>query len=140
MNQDSGYFSLSPQRNKYFYRATSGSDIIGGTTTRDWLIANTFPPSDLTLEQSIERTDTLGERIGFPAWLNDGRLAYVRFSNFDSEQGAPDGHVTVRFAVDGQIVRRQDVGAWAVFAVGWSPDGRHVAVATDFGVNVYGLP
>jgi len=27
-----------------------------------------------------------------------------------------------------------------VFEVGWSPDGRRVAVATDLGVIVYGLP
>lgn len=140
MSQDQDYFGLSPARNRYFYRATSGSDIIGGKTDKDWLIANTVPPTDLTLEQSAERADALGERMGFPAWLNDGRLAYVRYSNFDPGQGTPDGHVTVQFLVDGQVVRRQDIGTWGVFAVGWSPNGRHVAVATDFGVNVYGLP
>jgi hypothetical protein len=140
MSQDEDYFGLSPARNRYFYRATSGSDIIGGKTDKDWLIANTFPPSDLTLEQSSERADALGERMGFPAWLNDGRLAFVRYSNYDPEQGTPDGHVTVQFVVDGKVVRKQDSGTWGVFAVGWSPDGRHVAVATDFGVSVYGLP
>lgn len=140
MSQDADYFGLSPARNRYFYRATSGSDIIGGKTDKDWLIANTFPPSDLTLEQSAERTGVLGERIGFPAWLNDGRLAYVRYNNFDPAQGTPDGHVAVQFVVDGKVVRQQEIGTWGVFAAGWSPDGRHVAVATDFGVNVYGLP
>jgi hypothetical protein len=140
MSQDGDYFGLSPARNRYFYRATSSSNIIGGKTDKDWLIANTFPPSDLTLEQSAERADALGERMGFPAWLNDGRLAFVRYSNYDPEQGTPDGHVTMQFVVDGKVVRKQDIGTWGVFAVGWSPDGRHVAVATDFGVSVYGLP
>ena len=140
VSQDADYVGLSPARNKYFYRATSGSDIIGGKTDKDWLIVNTFPPSDLTLEQSAERTDALGERIGFATWLNDRRLAYVCYSNFDPEQGTPDGRVAAQFVVDGKVVRKQDIGAWGVFAVGWSPDGRRVAVATDFGVTMYGLP
>jgi hypothetical protein len=140
MSLDADYLSLSPDRNKYLYRATSGSDIIGGTTTKDWLIVNTFPPSDLTLEQSVERSDPAGERLGFATWLNDSRLAYVRFSGFDPEQGAPAGRVMVQFVMDGKVVREEDVGTWSVLAVGWAPDGRRVAVATDFGVIVYGLP
>ena len=131
---------LRRARNKYFYRAASRNEIVGGQSFKDWLIVNTFPSSDLTLEQSVERTDPAGERLGSAAWLNDGRLAYVRTTGFDPEQGAPNGKVTVQFVVDGKVVRKEDVGTWGVFAVGWSPDGRRVAVATDFGVILYGLP
>jgi dipeptidyl aminopeptidase/acylaminoacyl peptidase len=140
VSQSADYFGLAPNRDKYFYRATSGGEIIGGQSFKDWLIANTFPPSDLTLEQSVERTESDGERIGFPAWLNDGRLAYVRYSGVDPDQGVPNGTVKVRFIAGGVVERQEDVGTWGVFAAGWSPDGRHVAVATDFGVILYGLP
>ena len=54
-----------------------GSDIIGGKTDKDWLIVNTFPPSDLTLEQSVERTNPMGERLGF-AGLADRRAIGLR--------------------------------------------------------------
>ena len=134
------YLGLAPARNKYFYRATSGRDIIGGKTDRDWLVVNTFPPSDLTLEQSVERTNPMGERIGFATWLADGRLAYARYLGVDPEQGVPTGKVTAQFIIDGKVVRKEDIGTWSVFSVGWSPDGRRVAVATDFGVIIYGLP
>jgi len=140
VSQDEDYFGLAPNRAKYFYRAVSRNEIVGGQSFKDWLIVNTFPSSDLTLEQSVERTDPAGERISFPAWLNDGRLAYARTTGFDPEQGVPNGKVTVQFIVDGKVVRKEDVGTWGVFAVGWSPDGRRVAVATDFGVILYGLP
>ena len=137
---DGDYFGLAPSRRKYFYRAASRNEIVGGQSFKDWLIVNTFPSSDLTLEQSVERTDPAGERLGSAAWLNDGRLAFVRTTGFDPEQGAPAGKVTAQFVVDGKVVRKEDVGTWGVFAVGWSPDGRRVAVATDFGVILYGLP
>jgi hypothetical protein len=137
---DADYFSLAPDRSKYFYRATSRSDILGGKTDKDWLIVNTFPPSDLTLEQSIERMNPMGERLGFAAWLAGGRLAYVRYLGVDPEQGVPTGRVTVQFIIDGKVIRKEEVGTWNVFAVGWAADGRRVAVATDFGVIVYGLP
>jgi len=140
VSQDAGYLGLSPDRTKYFYRATSRAQIIGGEAVKDWLIVNTFPPSDLTLEQSVERTDARGERLGFPAWLNDGRIAYVRYSGLDPEKGTPDGSVRAQFIVGGVLARQEEVGTWGVFAVGWAPDGRRVAVATDFGVIVYGLP
>jgi hypothetical protein len=81
------YFGLAPGRNQYFYRAASRTEIIGGHVIRDWLVVNTYPPSDLTLEPSVERTEAAGERLGFVAWLNDGRLAYVRYSGVDPEQG-----------------------------------------------------
>ena len=134
------FLRLAPARNKYFYRATMSSDMVGGKTDQDWLIVNTFPPSDLTLEQSVERTNPMGQRLGFAAWLTDGRLAYVRYLGVDPEQGAPTGKVTAEFIVEGQVVRKEDIGTWSVFSVGWSPDGRRVAVATDFGAIVYGLP
>jgi dipeptidyl aminopeptidase/acylaminoacyl peptidase len=137
---DVDYFGLAPSRDKYFYRATSRSEIVGGQSFKDWLIVNTFPSSDLTLEQNVERTDPAGDRLGFPVWLKDGRLAYVRTTGFDPEQGVPSGKVTVQFVVDGKVARKQNVGTWGVFAVGWAPDGRRVAVATDFGVILYGLP
>jgi len=137
---DADYFGLAPNRDKYSYRAISRSETIGSKTIRDWLVANTFPPSDLTLEQSVERTEPAGERIGFAAWLNDGRLAFVRMTGFDPEQGVPGGNVRAQFIIDGKVVREEDVGTWDVFAAGWAPDGRRVAVATDFGVIVYGLP
>jgi hypothetical protein len=140
ISQSADYFGLAPSRDKYFYRATSGGEIIGGKSTKDWLIANTFPPSDLTLEQSVERTEPKGEQLGFPAWLDDGRLAHVRYSGVDPAQGVPEGRVPARFIVGGVVERQEDVGTWGVFAAGWSSDGRHVAVATDFGVIVYGLP
>lgn len=137
---DPDYFGLAPGRTKYFFRATSRSEIIGGKADGDWLIVNTFPPSDLALEQSVERTDPEGNRLGFAAWLNDGRLAYVRYIGVDPKQGVPGGSVRVQLIVDGKLVREQDIGTWDVFAAGWAPDGRRVAVATDFGVIVYGLP
>jgi Tol biopolymer transport system component len=137
---DVDYFGLAPSRAKYFYRAASRNEIVGGLSYKDWLIVNTFPSSDLTLEQTVERTDPAGERFGSAVWLNDGRLAYVRTAGFDPEQGAPNGKVTAQFVVDGKVVRKEDVGTWGVFAVGWSPDGRRVAVVTDFGVILYGLP
>ena len=137
---EADYFGLAPQRTKYFYRAISRSQIIGGKTDKDWLIVNTYPPSDLTLEQSVERSNPMGERLGFAAWLGDGRLAYVRYLGVDPEQGVPSGKVTAQFVVDGKVVRKEDIGTWDVFAVGWAPDGRRVAVATDLGVIVYGLP
>ena len=140
MSVGADYFGLSPARSKYFYRATSSSEIIGGKTDKDWLIVNTFPPSDLALEQSVERTNPMGERLGFATWLSDGRLAYVRYLGVDPEQGVPAGRVTAEFIIDSQAVRKEDIGTWGVFAVGWAPDGRRVAVATDFGVIVYGLP
>jgi len=52
----------------------------------------------------------------------------------------PSGSVKTRFIVGGVVARQEEVGTWGVFAVGWAPDGRHAAVATDFGVIVYGLP
>jgi len=137
---DVDYFGLAPSRAKYFYRAASRNEIVGGQSFKDWLIVNTFPSSDLTFEQSIERADPAGERLGSAVWLNDGRLAYVRTIGFDPEQGAPNGNITAQFVMDGKVVRKEDVGTWGVFAAGWSPDGRRVAVATDFGVILYGLP
>jgi hypothetical protein len=137
---EADYFSLAPSRTKYLYRAASRSDIIGGKTDQDWLIVNTFPPSDLTLEQSVERTNPMGRRLGFAAWLADGRLAYVRYLGVDPEQGVPTGKVTAEFVVEGRVARKEDIGTWSVFSAGWSPDGRRVAVATDFGVILYGLP
>jgi dipeptidyl aminopeptidase/acylaminoacyl peptidase len=136
---DADYFGLASNRTKYFYRAASRSEIIGGKADKDWLVVNTYPPSDLTLEQSVERTELEGERLGFAAWLNDGRLAYVRYIGVDSEQGAPGGSVRAQFVVDGKLAREEDIGTWDVFAVGWATDGRRVAVATDFGVILYGL-
>ena len=64
----------------------------------------------------------------------------MRFSGVDPEQGVPTGNVQAQFIIDGRVVREENVGTWGVFAVGWAPDGRRVAVATDFGVIVYGLP
>lgn len=134
------YFGLAPGRRQYFYRATSRAEIIGGRTIKDWLVVNTYPPSDLTLEQSVERTEATGERLGFVRWLNDGRLAFVRYSGVDPDQGAPTGNVHANFIIDGRVAREEDIGTWGVFTVGWAPDGRRVVVATDFGVIVYGLP
>lgn len=137
---DADFLKLAPQRAKYFYRAESRRDILGGKMDTDWLIVNTYPPSDLTLEQSVERTNPMGERLGFATWLADGRLAYVRYLGVDPEQGVPAGRVTAQFIIEGKVARQEDIGTWTVFAIGWAPDGRRVAVATDFGVIVYGLP
>jgi dipeptidyl aminopeptidase/acylaminoacyl peptidase len=136
-----GYAVLSPDSRRYYYRATGRSDVIGSPDSVDYVVEGTYPPSDLALEYSAAHAEPDGARLLYPAWLAGGRLAYVNTTGYDPQTWTvPDANVTVQFVIDGKVVRQEDVGTWGVFAVGWSPDGRRAAVATDFGVIVYGLP
>ncbi|MBN1889974.1 MAG: hypothetical protein JW850_18405 [Thermoflexales bacterium] len=135
------YAGLSPDGRRYYYRASSFSDVIGAESWMDWLVVGTWPASDLGLEYSTTFEPPLGARLLYPAWLAGGGLAHVRTTGYDPQgRAAPGGNVGVQFVVNGQAVRQEDVGIWEVFAVGWAPDGSRVAVATDFGLLVYGLP
>lgn len=136
-----GYAALSPDGRRYYYRATGRSDVVGSAGSVDYVVEGTYPPSDLVLEYAVAHQDPSGARLLYPAWLADGRLAYAHTMGYDPQTWTvPDANVTVQFVIDGKVVRQEDVGTWGVFAVGWSPDGRRAAVATDFGVIVYGLP
>lgn len=135
------YAALSPTGRRFYYRASGRSDVIGSRGGVDWLVVSAYPPSDLALEYSAAHEEPSGARLLYPAWLADGRLAHVHTVGYDPQaRTAPGGSVNVQFVVDGQAVRTEDIGTWDVFAVGFSPDGRRAAVATDFGLLVYGLP
>jgi dipeptidyl aminopeptidase/acylaminoacyl peptidase len=135
------YAALSPDGRRYYYRAVSSSDVIGAKNWMDWLVVGTYPASDLGLEYSTTYNELAGARLLYPGWLAGGGLAYIRTTGYDPQgRTALEGNVGVQFVVNGQVVRREDVGIWEVFAVGWAPDGSRVAVATDFGLLVYGLP
>ncbi len=136
-----GYAALSPDGKRYYYRAAGRSDVIGNKGSVDWLVVGTYPPSDLVLEYSAAHEDPAGTRLLYPAWLADGRLAHVHTTGYNPQGNtAPNGVAAVRFIVNGQTIRQEEVAMWNVFAVGWSPDGSRTAVATDFGVLVYSLP
>ncbi len=136
-----GYAALSPDKRRYYYGATGRSDVTGSQSNQDWLVVGTYPPSDLVMEYSTNYQDPAGERLLYPAWLADGRLAHVQTTGYDPQAGAaPQGSLTVRLLINGKIVRQEEVGTWEAFGVGWSPDGSRVALATDFGVLIYGLP
>lgn len=135
-----GYAALAPDGRRFYYRATSRSDVIGSQARVDWLVVGTYPPGELTREYSTTYQEPTGPRLLYPTWLNSGQLAYLETTGYDPQTwSAPGGNVTVRFMIDGRPVRQEEVGTWGVFAAAWSPDGSRVAVANDFGVILYGL-